>query len=143
MKFNGPVEAYQLDQIAQAIKVLEGSDHKAKAICCEKLLSLPNTVSISFRDMKAYEIMPPLFSKVACSAGSACHTGHAVLDVLSPVLSAMSVPKEFGLGTLRLSVGRHTTMSEIDRAVMHISKRVKDLMVVTTPRLWIDKWADT
>ena len=28
----------------------------------------------------------------------------------------MNVPREFALGTLRLSTGRHTTMGEVERA---------------------------
>ena len=63
-----------------------------------------------------YEVMPHLFESVACSAGSACHTGHTVLNVMSPVLAAMRVPAEYGLGTFRLSCGRHTTEEEIDIA---------------------------
>lgn len=78
---------------------------------------LPNTVSVSFKDIKMYEVMPSLFEKVACSAGSACHTGHAALDIVSPVLAAMKVPREFALGTFRLSFGRHTTEHEVDYAI--------------------------
>lgn len=55
------------------------------------LKQLPNTVSISFKNLKMYEVMPRLFETLACSAGSACHTGHAVLDIMSPVLAAMKV----------------------------------------------------
>ena len=35
---------------------------------------------------------------------------------ISSVLRAMNVPREFALGTLRLSTGRHTTMGEVERA---------------------------
>jgi cysteine desulfurase len=34
---------------------------------------LPNTLSISFRDITCKELIPLIQSKVACSAGSACH----------------------------------------------------------------------
>ncbi len=54
---------------------------------------------------------------MACSAGSACHT--AQLE-LSPVLEAMNVPSEYALGTLRLSIGRDTTSTDIDRALSSI-----------------------
>ena len=40
------------------------------------------------------------------------------------------MPREFGLGTLRLSVGRHTTVSEIDQAVVCIAKRIQELLDV-------------
>jgi cysteine desulfurase len=51
---------------------------------------------------------------VAASAGAACHAEGVDL---STVLQAMRVPLEFAMGTVRLSVGRSTTVQEIDRAV--------------------------
>ena len=44
----------------------------------------------------------------------------SIVRTMSPVLEAMGVPSEYGLGTLRLSWGRHTTVDEIDRAVRAI-----------------------
>ena len=44
----------------------------------------------------------------------ACHTGGG--HEVSAILQAIGVPLEFALGTLRLSVGRHTTAAEVDRA---------------------------
>ena len=44
----------------------------------------------------------------------ACHTGGG--HEVSAILKAIGVPLEFALGTLRLSVGRHTTAAEVDRA---------------------------
>jgi len=61
--------------------------------------------------------------KVAVSAGSACHAGDAGYK-LSPVLEAMRVPPEFGLGTLRISFGRYTTVDEISQASKLIAEAV-------------------
>ena len=47
---------------------------------------------------------------VAASTGSACHSGSVDL---SPVLRAMGVPPEEGMGALRFSLGRGTTEAEI------------------------------
>ena len=77
---------------------------------------LPNTVSVSFRGVQVTKLMPLLVDKVACSAGSACHTTDASGGKLSPVLEAMGVDPEYGRGTLRLSFGRHTTTEDIDAA---------------------------
>jgi cysteine sulfinate desulfinase/cysteine desulfurase-like protein len=44
---------------------------------------------------------------------------------MSDVLLAMGVPEEFGLGTLRLSLGRHTTESDVDTAAKHIIGAIK------------------
>ena len=54
--------------------------------------------------------------QVSASAGSACHTGGGV----SAVLEAIDVPRAFIKGTLRLSVGRHTTTTDVDRAAQII-----------------------
>ena len=49
------------------------------------------------------------------SFGAQCHTGGK--QQVSAILTAMGVPMEFALGTLRLSVGRHTTLEEVERAI--------------------------
>ena len=48
---------------------------------------------------------------VAASTGSACHTGSVEL---SPVLKAMGIAQEVGMGAIRFSLGRGTTWEEID-----------------------------
>ena len=53
--------------------------------------------------------------------GLSCHDE---VRTMSPVLEAMGVLPEYGLGTLRLSWGRHTTVEEIDRAVVAIGNVV-------------------
>ena len=63
---------------------------------------------------------------MACSAGSACHTGNE--HVVSPVLEAMGVPAEYALGTLRLCVGRATTPDEVDQAVEYIRCAVTEVI---------------
>mmetsp|Transcript_22289 Transcript_22289/g.38875 ORF Transcript_22289/g.38875 Transcript_22289/m.38875 type:complete len:492 (-) Transcript_22289:366-1841(-) len=90
---------------------------------------LPNTLSVGFRGVKAPELKAALDPVVACSAGAACGgSGNAV--ALSPTLAAMGVPEEYGLGTLRLSLGRHSTEDEIDRAAKYIINAVKKLVSV-------------
>jgi len=79
--------------------------------------------------VKAPELKAALDPVVACSAGAACGgSGNAV--ALSPTLAAMGVPEEYGLGTLRLSLGRHSTEDEIDRAAKYIINAVKKLVSV-------------
>lgn len=74
---------------------------------------LPNTLSISFPDRMASEIMARL-ERVCCSAGAACHSDTVKI---SAVLTAMQVPMSHAPGTLRLSTGRMTTEAEIDGAL--------------------------
>jgi cysteine desulfurase len=84
---------------------------------------LPNTASLSFRGLEANTILAEL-KNVAASAGAACHSDN--IDV-SHVLEAMKVPIEYAMGTIRFSVGRHTTKQEIDRAIDEIKRVVENL----------------
>src|SRR5262249_51508129 len=71
---------------------------------------LPNTLNLSVVGHVGAEILQQLKS-VAASTGSACHSGRIEL---SPVLKAMNVPQEVGMGAIRFSLGRYTTDAEID-----------------------------
>ena len=71
---------------------------------------LPNTLNVSFVGRVGAEILAQL-EGVAASTGSACHAGRVEL---SPVLKAMGVPPEVGMGAIRFSLGRGTTQEEID-----------------------------
>jgi cysteine desulfurase len=70
---------------------------------------LPNTLNVSFIDRVGTEILDQL-DGVAASTGSACHAGRIEL---SPVLEAMGVAPEAGMGAIRFSLGRGTTREEI------------------------------
>jgi cysteine desulfurase len=77
-------------------------------------MRLPNTLSIGIKGISAAALLAELSEQLAASAGAACHSScdHGV----SGVLQAMAVPTEHAVGTLRLSVGRHTTQWDVDRA---------------------------
>jgi len=83
---------------------------------------LPNTLSVGLRNVQSGELLQEIQMRVACSAGSACHSSGGKL---SPVLEAMKVPMEFARGTLRLSVGPDTTQDDVDTAAKIIIKEVK------------------
>ena len=86
---------------------------------------LPNTLSVSFKDAVAPIVLASIQHRVAASAGSACHASEPGAPVhVSHVLSAMSVPQDFAMGTLRLSVGRDTTLAEADEAAQIIGDAV-------------------
>lgn len=74
---------------------------------------LPNTLNISFVGRVGADILAGLPS-VAASTGSACHSGQITL---SPVLRAMGVSAEVGMGAIRFSLGRDTTADEIETVV--------------------------
>lgn len=85
---------------------------------------LPNTLSIGFRDLNATDLLVELGDTVAASAGAACHSDQVTV---SEVLRAMQVPLEYARGTLRLSVGRETTVEDIDRAIEAVALAVRAL----------------
>ncbi len=70
---------------------------------------LPNTLNVSFVGRVGSEILAGM-EGVAASTGSACHAGNVEL---SPVLRAMGVIPEIGMGAIRLSLGRWTTEAEV------------------------------
>lgn len=79
---------------------------------------LPNTLNVSFVNRNGADILARL-DGVAASTGSACHAGRIEL---SPVLKAMGVPPEIGMGAVRFSLGRSTTAEEIDEVVELLTK---------------------
>ena len=84
---------------------------------------LPNTLNISVPGIVGAQILEGLPTLLA-STGAACHDRSVKL---SHVLSAMAVPPEVGMGTLRLTVGRSNTMDQIEEAAGMIIGRVREL----------------
>lgn len=92
---------------------LNGNPHK----------KLSNTFNIYFPDVDANTLLAEL-TQVAASAGAACHA-----DSLTPshVLKALGLSEERILGSIRFSLGRFTTESEITAAVTAISNTYRRL----------------
>jgi cysteine desulfurase len=79
-------------------------------------LSLPRVRNVCFPGRIGADILRALHG-VAASTGSACHSG--VVE-LSPVLKAMRVPTQIGMGAVRFSLGRTTTADEIETVVQSL-----------------------
>jgi cysteine desulfurase len=77
---------------------------------------LPNTLSLSFKDVEANTLLSEL-NEVAASAGAACHAYG--VDV-SSVLSAMKIPIDYAMGTIRFSTGKYNSKQEIELAASKI-----------------------
>jgi cysteine desulfurase len=80
---------------------------------------LPNTANVNFVGQVGADVLARL-SGVAASTGSACHAGSVEL---SPVLAAMGVPPNEGMGAVRFSLGRTTTWDELDHVIAHLQAR--------------------
>ena len=79
---------------------------------------LPNTLNVSLVGLIGAEILARL-DGIAASTGSACHSGRIEL---SPVLEAMGVAPEVGMGAVRFSLGRTTARDEIDSVVERLTE---------------------
>lgn len=77
---------------------------------------LPNTLNVSFIGRIGAEILAQL-DGVAATTGSACHSGRVEL---SPVLKAMGIEADVGMGAIRFSLGRATTRDEVDTVVAQL-----------------------
>lgn len=76
-------------------------------------MRLPNTLSVNFSGRVGADILSRM-PQVAASTGSACHAGSVTL---SPVLAAMGVPLEEGMGAIRFSLGRSTTWRDLEEVI--------------------------
>jgi cysteine desulfurase len=81
---------------------------------------LPNTLNVSFEGRIGSDVLAAL-GEIAASTGSACHAGS---HEMSPVLKAMSIPERIGLGAVRFSLGRETTVKEIDRVLRSFESKL-------------------
>jgi cysteine desulfurase len=82
---------------------------------------LPNTLNISLVGQVGADILGRM-PGVAASTGSACHSGSVEL---SPVLRALAVCPEIGMGAIRFSLGRTTTSDEIETVVEELTLAAK------------------
>ncbi len=88
---------------------------------------LPNTLSLSFYGLEANRILEEIGLAVAASAGAACHSG---IVEISHVLTAMNVPEDWAKGTVRFSIGKMTSETEIDRAVKVVVDAIQKLKIL-------------
>ena len=84
---------------------------------------VPNILSVRFAGIDAEALMASC-PELAFSAGSAC-TSAAIVP--SHVLQAMGIVNETANSTIRLSIGRFTTLAELETAVKIIRKQVARL----------------
>ncbi len=89
----------------------------------------PNNANFSFKDVEGEGLLLSLdMEGVACSTGSACSSG-----ALSPshVLLSIGLRPEDAHGSLRITLGKHTTKKDIDSAVEKIKTVVERLRKIS------------
>ncbi len=91
---------------------------------------LPNNVSICVAKVEGESMLLGLdMNRICCSSGSACTTGS--LDP-SHVLLAIGLPPEVAHGSLRLTLGRHTTEEQINH-VLDVFPGIVDRLRAMSP----------
>ncbi|MBI2103347.1 cysteine desulfurase [Candidatus Woesearchaeota archaeon] len=84
---------------------------------------LPNNINVSFSGIDAEVLVKMLSAQgIYVSAGSAC-TANSV--IVSHVLTALGVPNTFAMGTLRFTLGRSTTRSDLDAVLRTLKSNIK------------------
>jgi cysteine desulfurase len=78
---------------------------------------LCQTLNVSFVGRRGADVLAAL-PDVAASTGSACHADRVEL---SPVLAAMRVLPDVGMGAVRFSLGRATTWAELEAVVQALA----------------------
>jgi len=74
---------------------------------------LPNHCSFAFKDLDGNLLLNLLDQAgFACSSGSACKTGS---PEPSEVMGLLGLPREWGLGSLRVTLGVLTTMDQVEK----------------------------
>jgi len=92
---------------------------------------LPNTTSFLFEGIESPAALLLLDRHhICCSAGSACRTGS---QEASHVLRAMNSSSDGARRSLRFSLGRFNSESEIDRAIEIVPKVVEKLRQLSAP----------
>ena len=73
---------------------------------------LPHHASFAFKDVDGNLLLTLLDAAgFACSSGSACKTGN---PEPSEVMNAIGLSRDWGLGSLRVTLGVHTTAADVD-----------------------------
>jgi cysteine desulfurase len=113
----GPMEQVQAlrDRFWDALKDAFGDNVVLNGHFARRL---PNTLNVAFVGRVGAEILAAM-PEVAASTGSACHSGRVEL---SPVLEAMGVTPQVGMGAIRFSLGRTTTVDEVDHVVTRLRR---------------------
>jgi len=89
---------------------------------------LPQHASFVFKDVDGNLLLTFLDAAgFACSSGSACKTGN---PEPSDVMKAIGLSREWGLGSLRITLGVNSTPSDVDALIKVLPSRVEKARVI-------------
>jgi cysteine desulfurase len=78
---------------------------------------LPNTLNVLFPKVSGRQVLEAC-PRVLASTGSACH---ADCEEPSSILLALGIPRVEALGAVRLSLGRQTTLDQVEQAASELA----------------------
>ncbi len=83
---------------------------------------LPNHCSFVFKDVDGNLLITLLDAAgFACSSGSACKTGN---PEPSEVMNLLRLDSEWGLGSLRITLGKESTVDDVEKFLAHLPRLV-------------------
>ena len=89
---------------------------------------LHNHASFAFKDLDGNLLLTLLDSAgFACSSGSACKTGN---PEPSEVMAALGLPRQWGLGSLRVTLGRDSTAAQVEAFLEALSGLVQKARIL-------------
>jgi cysteine desulfurase len=123
------VEAARLRPMRDQIIRLVEHEVPRSRLTGHPIQRLPHHASFAFQDIESNALLAALdVQGFACSAGSACKVGD---PEPSRVLSAMGLDRSWSLGSLRVSLGRGTTESQINRFCDVLPSIVERIRIVS------------
>lgn len=105
-------------------RIFEGLPEGAVRLNGHPKQRLPNTLSLGFKGIEAAGLLAAIGDRVAASAGAACHIDGSG----STVLSAMGVPTDYAMGTIRFSTGAFLTEEDVERAATIIVDEARRIL---------------
>lgn len=102
-------------------KVLEFPDTFLNGVQKERL---PHVTNIAFAGVEGVELLQKINQKIAVSSGSACTS---ISPKPSHVLRAMGLDSDLGRSSIRFSLGKETTETDIDSTIGWVKKVVEEL----------------
>lgn len=90
----------------------------------------PYILNVSLKDVRGEVLLHYLESKkIYVSTGSACNKNN-----VSPIIQAIKVPKEYGLGTVRISFSDESTVEEAKEFFLEFENAVNDIRSIVGRR---------
>lgn len=86
---------------------------------------LPNNANFSFQFVEGESLLIMLDMAGVCASGGSACTAHSKKP--SHVLLALGLPGELARGSLRMTLGRDTTIEDVDYAVDNVKRIVEEL----------------